>query len=214
LPSVELPPADYPSTGIAEAMAGRRSRRSFGESAIGLVQLSTLLHAAYGVTDTSDTNGGQPFRNVPSGGGLYPLDVYPVVRNVEDVPAGLYHYEPLRGVLELIRDQDIDEALREILLVAPGMPDFTNSCGLVFFVVGTFWRTRFKYALRGYRFTLIEAGHLGQNLLLTAESLGINAFANGGYWDHRVDSFLGVDGVNESVIYSVVAGSAPTESGP
>jgi SagB-type dehydrogenase family enzyme len=81
------------------------------------------------------------------------------------------------------------------------------TCGVTFFLIGVFWRSRFKYALRGYQFTLIEAGHVAQNLLLAAEALGVNAFANGGFWDRRVDEFVGVDGVNESVVYSILAGA-------
>jgi SagB-type dehydrogenase family enzyme len=210
LPSIELPPPEFPDVPIGEAIRRRRSNRDFGTDPIPLASLSTLLHAAYGVTGHSNLEG-QRFRTVPSGGGLYPLEIYPVVRNVEGVEPGLYHYDPLRHVLEQIRAEEVDERLRDVLFVPSWLPDIGGTCGVALFMLGVFWRTRFKYALRGFRFTLIEAGHVGQNVLLTAGTLGLAGFSNGGYWDHRVDDYLGADGVNESVVYSVILGTPDAE---
>jgi SagB-type dehydrogenase family enzyme len=69
-----------------------------------------------------------------------------------------------------------------------------------------FWRTRFKYGQRGYRFTLLEAGHVGQNLVLAATALGLGSVAVGGFFDCRVEELLSVDGVNESALYAVAVG--------
>jgi SagB-type dehydrogenase family enzyme len=73
-----------------------------------------------------------------------------------------------------------------------------------------FWRSRFKYGLRGYRFTLLEAGHLVQNVLLSCTALGLAAVPIGGFYDRPVDELLGVDGVNESVVYAVSLGRPST----
>ena len=69
------------------------------------------------------------------------------------------------------------------------------------FVAAVFGRTRFKYGVRGYRFALLEAGHVGQNVLLAATALGLGAVPLGGYYDRLTDEFLGLDGVNESTLY-------------
>jgi SagB-type dehydrogenase family enzyme len=74
-----------------------------------------------------------------------------------------------------------------------------------------FWRTRFKYGLRGYRFALLEAGHVVQNVLLACTALGLAAVPVGGFYDRPVDALLGADGVNESVVYAVSLGR-PAES--
>jgi SagB-type dehydrogenase family enzyme len=181
------------------------------------------LHAAYGVTDFYDAqeaptprepsgNGAglpprPPRRSVPSGGALYPLEIYPAVRNVDGLASGLYHYDPLKHALEVIREEDLDDRLRALLVRRPELPDSAGSCGVVVFIAGIFWRTRFKYAVRGYRLALLEAGHVAQNMLLVAEALGLSAYPNVAFWDRQVDGFLGLDGVNESVFYSVLAGS-------
>ena len=60
--------------------------------------------------------------------------------------------------------------------------------------------------MRGYRFALLEAGHVVQNLLLTATALGLGAVPLGGYYDRLTDEFLGLDGVNESTLYTVAVG--------
>jgi SagB-type dehydrogenase family enzyme len=77
------------------------------------------------------------------------------------------------------------------------------------FVTAMFWRSRFKYGLRGYRFALLEAGHLGQNLLLAATALELASLPVGGVYDRRVDEFLSIDGVNESVVYAFSFGTRP-----
>ena len=79
-------------------------------------------------------------------------------------------------------------------------------CAALLLVAAVFGRTRFKYGLRGYRFALLEAGHVGQNVLLAATALGLAAVPLGGYYDRRTDEFLGLDGVNESTLYTVAVG--------
>jgi SagB-type dehydrogenase family enzyme len=73
-----------------------------------------------------------------------------------------------------------------------------------------FWRSRFKYGARAYRFALMEAGHVGQNLLLAAAALGLGAVPLGGFYDREVDAFLGVDGIYEASLYLVPVGYPAT----
>ena len=69
-----------------------------------------------------------------------------------------------------------------------------------------FWRSRFKYGLRGYRFALLEAGHLVQNLVLAAGALEVGALPLGGFYDRRVDELVGADGLDEATVYAVLLG--------
>jgi SagB-type dehydrogenase family enzyme len=68
------------------------------------------------------------------------------------------------------------------------------------------WRTRFKYGLRGYRFSLLEAGHLVQNVVLAATALGLPAVPLGGWYDRRLDELVGADGLDEASVYAVAVG--------
>jgi SagB-type dehydrogenase family enzyme len=215
-PAVALPPPQPPAASLGDLIGARRSRRSFGSEPVSLEDLSTLLHVAYGIA--GEGAGARPetlhLRSVPSGGALYPLETYPVVRRIDGIEAGLYHYDPLRHALDRAGDIEPTAALEDTIIRLPGLPDLAGSCAVAFFVAGIFWRTRFKYGQRGYRWVLIEAGHVGQNLMLAAESLGLAALPYGGFWDRKVDSLLGLDGVNESVVYTLLAGSRPEADEP
>ena len=85
-------------------------------------------------------------------------------------------------------------------------PELLEPAAALLVVTAVFWRTRFKYALRGYRFALLEAGHVGQNVALASAALELAALPVGGVYDRRLEEVLGVDGVNESVVYLFALG--------
>jgi len=202
LPSVRLPAPALPQVSFESVIEARRSERALGSDQFALPHLSALLHAAYGVTHHIDGIG-HPLRAIPSAGALYPLEIYPVCLNVDGLEPALYHFDPLRGVLERIRAGDLRAELEGLTVY----PELFTTAATVFFVTAMFWRTRFKYGLRGYRFALLEAGHMGQNFVLTSTALGLESVPVGGFYDRRVDGFLGVDGVNEASLYAVSVGS-------
>lgn len=202
---VELPPPECPPMGVMEAIAARRSARTFGDVALPLADLSTILQAAYGVTQdlsASERQVAYPLRSVPSGGALYPLDLYVSSQRVEGLEQGIHHYDPLRAALEEVRVGPC----RDDVADASTYPEIVSQGAAVIFVTAMFWRSRFKYGLRGYRFALLEAGHVAQNALLAATALGLAAVPLGGFYDRSTDDLLGLDGVNESTLYLLVVG--------
>ena len=186
LPSIELTASSPPDASLWSAIAGRRSSHDFTGS-LGVDALTTMLLAG---------------RAVPSGGALYPLEIYVVTRSVAGLPRGVFHFDPERRVLEVMRDEDVADELG----AAMPAPELLGDASAVIFVTAVFWRTRFKYGLRGYRFALLEAGHVMQNVLLAATALDLTAFPLGGFYDAAVEELLGVDGVDESVLYGAVVG--------
>jgi SagB-type dehydrogenase family enzyme len=90
-------------------------------------------------------------------------------------------------------------------LVDPGLADVTAALLLL---TGVFWRSRFKYGARGYRFTLLEAGHVIQNALLAAADLDLAALPLGGFHDVLLDRMVGVDGLDEATLHAVVLAGA------
>jgi len=197
--AVQLPPPALPRVPLAAALNARASERTFSEEPFALAELATLLWAAYGVSHESQD---LPLRTAPSGGALYPLELYALVLRVEELAQGLYHYDPLRHVLEPL--VEAVEPARVDALTA--YPELVSPAGAVLFVTALFWRSRFKYGLRGYRFVLLEAGHVGQNVLLAASALGAAAVPIGGVFDRRVEELLEVDGVDESLVYALSVG--------
>jgi SagB-type dehydrogenase family enzyme len=86
------------------------------------------------------------------------------------------------------------------------MRELAERCAIALVVSAMFWRSRFKYGQRGYRFTLLEAGHVVQNVLLAAEALELAAVPVGGFFDRKVAELLDIDGVNEAPLYVVPIG--------
>ena len=187
-----------PRCQLSPALRTRRSAQTFTGRPLGLQRLAALLEAGYGVTAPGR-------RSVPSGGALYPLEIYPVVVQVGGLEQGVFHFDPPRHLLELVR---AGEVASELEATCP-LPGLLAGAAAVVFVTAVFWRSRFKYGLRGYRFALLEAGHVAQNVLLTASELGVAALPLGGFYDARAEALLGVDGVDESVVYAVVLGGDP-----
>lgn len=198
LPVTELPQPAPPDMSLWSALEARRSVRTFPALRLRLQTLATLLHAGYGVTAPT-------LRTVPSGGALYPLELYVAATRVDDLPCSLSHFDPTTRVLETVRADDVSREL-DAICASPGLLD---GAAAVVFVSAVFWRSRFKYGLRGYRFVLLEAGHLVQNVVLAATALGVAALPLGGIYDDRADELLGLDGVDESVVYAVVLGGEP-----
>ncbi|MEW6458393.1 MAG: nitroreductase family protein [Bacillota bacterium] len=84
-------------------MAGRRSERSFRAAPLKLEQLAQLLWAAQGITDPHPDPAQRFRRAAPSAGAQYPLDLYPVVGEIEGLEAGIYRYRPQEHVMPIFR---------------------------------------------------------------------------------------------------------------
>lgn len=202
---VDLPAPRRPAYGLWEAIETRRSRRDFLGEAIGAADLAAVLQSAYGVTSAVEAPDGSralPLRAVPSGGALYPLELYVVALRVDGLDSGLYHFDPLRPTLETVRSGVGPEDVADL----SAYPEIVTPCSALLVIAAVFGRSRFKYGLRAFRFTLLEAGHAGQNAVLAATALGLGAVPLGGFYDRRTDDFLGLDGVEASTLYSVAIG--------
>ena len=86
-------------------------------------------------------------------------------------------------------------------------PDIAYGASLIVFITSIFERSIFKYGDRGYRFILLEAGHVAQNINLVSNALGLGSVNIGGYFDREIDDLLGLDGVAHSTIYMIAIGS-------
>ena len=67
-------------------------------------------------------------------------------------------------------------------------------------------RSKWKYLQRCYRYIYLDAGHIGQNLYLTAEALGLGACTIGAIYDDELNNLLNIDGIDETAIYVGVVG--------
>lgn len=203
---ISLAPAETLTMTLSQAIDRRISRRAFGDQPLAGGALSALLGAGYGVTHVLESEAGAPvlpLRAVPSGGALYPLELFVAALRVEGLAAGLYHFDPLRPGLETLRSGiDADE-----VAALSTYPEIVSRCAALIVIAAVFGRSRFKYGLRAYRFALLEAGHVAQNVVLAATALDLGAVPIGGFYDRPSDRFLGLDGVNEATLYTIAVGA-------
>ena len=122
---------------------------------------------------------------------------------VNGVERGVYHFHPFRPRLHRLAPLDWT-AVRAALVA----PDLLERTAALLVVTAMFSRTRFKYGSRGYRFALLEAGHLVQNALLAATDLDLPALPVGGFFDRQLDAIVGADSLEEASVYAVALGGA------
>ena len=184
---------------LATTITTRRSQRRYNtQNSLSLTQLSQLLYLAQGITWDE-----REFRTVPSSGALYPLEIYPIVYRVDGLEPGLYHHAIQQHRLELIKPGD----LRQPLVRAGLNQDFLGEAQVCFVVSSIFQRTRWKYHERTYRYVLMEAGHLGQNLYLAATALGLGVCCVGAFLDDALNELLDIDGKEEAALYLITVGN-------
>jgi SagB-type dehydrogenase family enzyme len=216
LPFVGYPMIDLPRTlprldcSVDEAMVNRVSARELVPYEISLENVAALLFYAYGVTrKKEDTGFPRSFRVVPSAGALYPLEIFFHSARIECLQPGLYHYNPIRGHIRLLRDSDDTQQIANAMV----QPEIALGASLIIFITALFERSTFKYGDRGYRFAFLEAGHVVQNINLAASALGLGCVNLGGYYDREIDDFLSLDGITHSTIYMIAIGTrAPKPS--
>ena len=192
---------------LSQAIESRESVREYSEQKISLAELDALLYYSYGINRSNEgTEYPRPFRNVPSGGGLYPLDIYFYTSLVEGLEPGVWHYNPLEEAVFLVHPGNKQSEIAGLL----AQQELVNAPLLVF-VCAHFERSLFKYRDRGYRFIYLDAGHLVQNFNLVANSMGIGSVNIGGYFDRDTDHFLEIDGLTQSTVYMIAVGKKKTD---
>lgn len=191
---MELPtPKLDGETSLEQTIKDRRTVRSFDPSHLTLEQLSQLTWAAQGITADRGY-----LRAAASAGALYPLDIYAVVgkNGIEGIGAGVYHYEPKGHRLSLITEGDLRNELARASLSQMWMAIPPLSIVLT----AEYGRINIKYGNRGVRYAMIEAGHVGQNIFLQAEALGLGAGIVGAFDDKGVIRVMGIPPSHEPLL--------------
>ncbi len=169
---------------LEEAIFERRSVREFANIPLNLEQISQLLWAAQGITDSW-----RNFRSAPSAGALYPMEIFLVVGDVEELEAGIYHYNPDEHSLDKMKEGDIRGDLSRAALGQRAV----DQAPVNLIIAAEFGRTTGRYGTRGERYVYIEAGHIGQNIYLQAVALGLGTVAIGAFHDDDVAELLEID---------------------
>jgi SagB-type dehydrogenase family enzyme len=141
-------------------------------------------------------------RTYPSAGARYPLELYPIILKCDGMKKGLYHYNVKENCLELLLEKDLGKWIVQVT----GNQKWIEKATVIFAITGVFDRTRIKYGERGYRYVLIETGHLGQNIGLLVAELGLGSCALGGFIDSEVNTLLDINLQQELILYLIAVG--------
>jgi SagB-type dehydrogenase family enzyme len=192
--SISLPkPSLDGKVSVERAIKQRRTIRDFRERILSLTHLSQLLWAAQGITDPAMGR-----RAAPSGGALYPLDIYIVIgeNGVEKMEAGVYHYlTKEHSVLPASKG----DRRKEIASASLGQM-WMAKAPVSLIITAEYKRITWKYGERGIRYALIEVGHVGQNLFLQAEALGLGAGIVGAFNDLEISKVAGLPSKHEPLL--------------
>jgi SagB-type dehydrogenase family enzyme len=210
-PWTALPPTRDLSVRLDEAVRRRASCRAFSEAPVPLADLSDLLHRGYGLLDGATAAPALFLRRpVPSGGAMYGLELYVLAQRIAGLAPGAYHFQPLGHGLEQVRKGALPPALATHLFLDQSYA--AEAAGVVV-ITAMFRRSLKKYHARGYRYLLIEAGHVGQNLALAAVGLDLGACALGGFYDVELGQRLNLDLARELPLYALAFGRPDTSEG-
>lgn len=182
-----------------KVVLNRKSTRNFKNEPISQMQLSLVLFGMSGLTRIFPQFA---FRTVPSAGGLYPIEIYPIINTVEDIDQGVYHYNVPDHSLELLNAGDFRSD------IAKGCLDqkIAYNSAVSFIWTAVIERSKWKYLQRCYRYIYLDAGHIGQNFYLVAEALDLGACTIGAIYDDEINELLGIDGISETTLYVGVVG--------
>ncbi|UCD08538.1 MAG: SagB/ThcOx family dehydrogenase [Dehalococcoidales bacterium] len=179
--TIQLPEPRYDSEiSLEESLLNRRSIRSYRDEPVTLQEVSQLLWAAQGITDASG------HRTAPSAVALYPLSVYVVAGNVQEIVDGVYIYQPEDHSIKRLIDGDIRE---ELATAAMGQASVRQGAVSFVFTVD-YGKMTARFGEKGERFGTLEAGHAAQNLCLQATVLDLGLVTAGAIHDDQVADVL------------------------
>lgn len=197
---ISLPPPVQLGPGLADVLKSRRSVRDYPTSEIEIWQVGQILGWSYGIMarDGEEMVNG---RSAPSAGALYPIEIYVAAQRVSGLAEGVYHYDPRAHALEMIMTDGVKAVQRASLY-----PEITSRANLVLVMVAVFRRSCLKYGERGYRFVLLDCGHIAQNLHLVSTAVGLGSVGIGGFLDDDLNDALELDGVNQAAVHTMAVG--------
>jgi putative peptide maturation dehydrogenase len=184
-------------TPLAQILRARRTTRVFDtEATLSQDDLAHMLYGCFGAIGTQQMTPEITAvkRTSASGGGLTPIDPYPLIIRVEGLEPGIYHYDMGRHALELLHAVPEDQMRELVMEVTAGQDYFTGAHALVVHVA-RFARHHWKYRrhAKAYKAILMDSAHLSQTFYLLATERKLGAFYTAAINDADLSGRLGLD---------------------
>jgi SagB-type dehydrogenase family enzyme len=196
-----------PTSDLRDVIEARRSVRRYGREPIEVGELSYLLWCTQGVVFVQDPY--YTLRNVPSAGGRHSFETYLLVNRVSGIDPGIYRYLAFSHRLHPIA---IGVGLVDQVMAACLGQAFVRASAVTFIWSSVIYRMAWRYSERAYRLVHLDAGHVCQNLYLSASQIGCGVCAIAAFDDEQIAKVLGIDGEEEFVVYCATVGRIDEES--
>lgn len=186
---------------ILSLIFGRESHRVYSGEAMTMLQLSFLLWATQGIKSIRGNNYAT-LRTVPCGGARHEFETYLAVRNVDGLEPGKYHYLPMTNQIEFLGKIDDNDITASLMGQSWGA-----KANVVFYWAIIPYRSEWRYGVHAHRPTLIDVGHIGQNLYIGCEAAGLGTCGIAAFDVDKCSELFSLDTENEFVVYTAPVGT-------
>ena len=187
---------NIPDLDLRAAIERRRTLRRYKEQPLSLQELAYLLWLTQGVKEV--TRRPVTLRTVPSAGARHAFETYLLINRVEGLEPGLYRYAASQHALLRL---DMPATIAQDVYAGCFQQGQVLSSAVTFLWAAVSERMTWRYTERGFRYLLLDAGHVCQNLYLAAEAVGCGVCAIAAYDDDCLNQSIGLDGDSQWVIY-------------
>jgi len=204
LPKMALP-AQLGDQGLIDLMARRRTVRTAARGPILLSDVAACLFAGMGITGFTENGAGRlPLAMTPSGGARNPFEAFVYAREVDGMAPGFYHYTAIDHAIARLHSSDLP-AMSELV----AGQDWADTMPCAIILCAWLERSMWKYDDAGaYRIVLIEAGHIGQNIMLAATARGLCACPTAALNQSLIRRALGLrDAITQAPTYVLTLGA-------
>ena len=207
-------PRDFASLGAGgdffTVAMRRKSSRVYTQQGLGLLQLSYLLWLTQGVKEIRGKSYAT-LRTVPCGGARHPFECYLLVRKVDGLAPGVYHYLPMSHQLEQLAPMEDGDALRQLAGDSLCGQQWAAKADVVFYWSFVPYRSEWRYGIYAHRMIMADVGHVGENLYLACAALGLGTCGIGAYDQALCDKTFCLDGTEEFTVYAQSVGTIREE---
>lgn len=183
-------PAAVSSISLVETTKRRSSCRDTTNNPPTIIQLGELLDISMRQHE------GTLRRPYPSGGSLYPVEAY-LIGNIEGQECYAYHYQPKEHSLEKlwpIKNDDLTEIIKK---------SSVGTAPAILVLTSRWFRSEQKYRDFSYNLSLLEAGHIAQNILLASVAANLCTCPIGGFDEIIASRLLDLFPNEEDPIYVI-----------
>ena len=188
---------------LIDVIRDRKSSRVYTQETMTVDELAFLLWATQGVKEIRG-RAYATIRTVPCGGARHEFETYLLVRNVEGLENGAYHYLPMEHALEFLHPvEDMDQKITASLCEQ----GWAAKANVIFYWSMVAYRVEWRYGIFAHRPALMDIGHVGQNLYLGCSDLGLGCCAIAAFQHEICNELFDLDGKEEFVVYAVPVGT-------